>query len=254
MAKFLTSELLSKYKVPHGFFTRQGGVSIDGFNSLNCNPLSKDSKENICQNTSRAALSLGFSHEQLYQVKQIHSDFIHEAEAGESKKGDALYTNDYKKLISVYTADCVPILLYAANIEFAAAIHAGWRGALGGIIQVTISKLIEKGAEASNIIAAIGPCIRQESYEFGQETIDLFLKEDQLNKKFFNGYNADIPAYCKHKMNSLGIKKIDDLQIDTYKDSSMFFSYRRYTHEKNPNNTGYGAQLSAISIPKKGNK
>lgn len=250
MTPFLTSELLSKYNVPHAFFTREGGVSSNGFTSLNCNKLSKDSKESIEQNLAIATSALGFTADQLYQLKQIHSDFAHEAEEGESKKGDAIYTNDQNKLVSVYTADCIPILLYASDINFVAAIHAGWRGALSGIIQSLISKLIEKGSAPINMIAAIGPCIRQESYEFGQDTIDLFLQQDKSNQKFFNGFKADIPAYCKHQLASLGIQNIDDLQINTYTESSRFFSYRRYSHENHPTHTGYGCQLSAIALPK----
>lgn len=250
MIPFLTSELLSEHKVPHAFFTREGGVSSNGFTSLNCNKLSKDSKKNIEQNIAIATSALGFTTDQLYQLKQIHSDVAHEAEQGQSKKGDALYTDDQNKLLSVYTADCVPILLYARDINFVAAIHAGWRGALTGIIQSVIYKLIKKGSTPINMIAAIGPCIRQESYEFGQDTIDLFLQKDRSNQKFFNGFKADIPSYCKHQLISLGIRSIDDLQIDTYTESSHFFSYRRYSHENHPTHKGYGCQLSAIALPK----
>lgn len=250
MIPFLTSKLLSEHNVPHAFFTREGGVSSNGFTSLNCNKLSKDSKENIAQNIAIATSALGFTSDQLYQLKQIHSDFAHEAEKGESKKGDAIYTNDPNKLVSVYTADCIPLLLYARDINFVAAIHAGWRGALAGVIQSAISKLIEKGSMPINIIAAIGLCIRQESYEFGQDTIDLFLQKDRSNQQFFNSSKADIPAYCKHQLISLGVKNIDDLRINTYTESSRFFSYRRYSHENHTTHIGYGCQLSAIAIPK----
>lgn len=255
MVKFITSKLLSEHGVPHAFFTRKGGVSSAGFASLNCSVFSRDDKKNIESNLKSAAGALNFSFESLYFMKQIHSNIAHKAENNKKPpKGDVIYTDDPSKLIGVYTADCVPILIYAKDVNYVVAIHAGWRGALNGVISSAISELIKNNSKPENMIVAIGPCIRQQSYVFGQEVIDLFIEANPHNKMFFDGYKADIPGYCKAQLSAMGVDKIDDIGLDTYTDSENFFSYRRYTHESANNQDfaalGYGAQLSAIALPK----
>jgi len=248
MVAFLTSQLLTKHGVPHGFFARGYGV-IKRDNSLSEN---EDSDVKF----SKAADALGFNGSDLYHLKQIHSNIVHEAlNAVHPPKGDAIFTTDATRLIAVYTADCVPILLYASDINAVAAVHAGWRGALSGVIQATIDKLKELGSKPKNITAAIGPCISQHNYVFGQEVVEQFINADPSNVEFFSGFNFNPPAYCFKQLQLMGIEQIEDLAVDTYSNSADFFSFRRYTHECArdgvPQKQGaYGSQPSAIALPR----
>lgn len=256
MVAFLTSQLLTKHKVPHGFFTRASGVSSGQFESLNCNPISGDAAGNVNKNFDRATAALGFSGSDLYHLKQIHSNVVHEALDSNNKlQGDAIFTAKTDRLVAVYTADCVPILLYAPDIKAVAAIHAGWRGALSGVIQVAVARFAEMGSDPKNIVAAIGPCIQQANYTFGQDVIDQFIEADAGNAEFFSGVNFNPPAYCHRQLQLAGVEQIEDLAMDTYSNSKDFFSFRRYTHEclrdGVPQKQGaFGSQLSAIALPR----
>lgn len=254
MPFFVTSALLSQHHVPHGFFTRHGGISTGEFTSLNCNPMSKDSQENIKHNIGRIEAALGFPNSTIHHLKQLHSTIVHEAlDEISPPKGDAIFTRSTEKKVAVYTADCAPILLYASDIHSVAAIHAGWKGALNGIIQATILRLVSLGANPKKLLAAIGPCIQQRNYKVGVEFYDKFISADPANIKFFSELHFNPPAYCQHQLQLCGVEQIEDLAIDTYSDD--FFSFRRYTHhclatgiEKREG--GFGAQLSVISLPR----
>ena len=164
-------------------------------------------------------------------------------------EGDAIYSSRKNSVIGVITADCVPILVWDNKNNIALAIHAGWKGALNGIIENSISA-IKKGSEFQ-FYAAIGPCIRQNNYEVDEKFYVLFLEETTLNNKYFkNSVNKgrflfDLPKYCYEKLIKYGVNKIDDLKIDTYSDEKKFFSCRRALHKGEKN---FGCQLSLIKI------
>jgi YfiH family protein len=173
-------------------------------------------------------------------------------------KGDAIFTVEKNKLMTVQTADCVPILLYASDIQAVAAVHAGWRGAASGIIQATVARFIADGAAAASIVAAIGPCIQQRSYEVGELFYLNLIENAAGNKQFFLRHGGaiffDLPNYCSSQMRSIGLTQIDDLGLDTYSNPENFFSFRRYTHEcatagKERLLGHFGCQLSGIALP-----
>ena len=140
MIPYFTSIKLNEHGIPHGFFTRKGGVSSNNYGSLNCNRISGDDPSAVEQNLNIAASALGFTSADLFQLKQIHSSTVYEAIDGLwDQKGDAIISRQANSLISVYTADCVPVLMYAPDVKIVAAIHAGWKGAFGGVLQASIN-------------------------------------------------------------------------------------------------------------------
>ena len=247
---FIESLLLKDIGVKHGFFTRNGGKSSDKFNSLNCKLNSSDKIENVKNNLAIATKCLNADLENLTLLKQIHSSKPIKANNTINQiEGDAVYTSKKGNVIGVITADCVPILVWDNEKKNAIAIHAGWRGALGGIIENSINEI--KGNGKCQFYAAIGPCIRQNNYEVDEIFYELFLKETSLNKKFFKNSNVsnkflfNLPGYCYEKLIKSGVNKIDNLEIDTYLDECNFFSCRRALHKKEKH---FGCQLSIIKI------
>ena len=247
---FIESLLLKNIGVKHGFFTRNGGRSSDKFNSLNCKLNSSDEIENVKNNLAIATKCLNADLENLTLLKQIHSSKPIKANNTINQiEGDAVYTSKKGNVIGVITADCVPILVWDNENKIAIAIHAGWRGALGGIIENAINEIKKIGK--CQLYAAIGPCIRQNNYEVDEIFYELFLKETNLNKKFFknsivsNKFLFDLPGYCYEKLIKSGVNKIDNLEIDTYSNESNFFSCRRALHKEEKH---FGCQLSIIKI------
>lgn len=249
--KFLKSELI---KSKHGFFTRNGGTSKGSYESLNVNLASNDERANIDENLSRIASAFSIDPQNVFMLKQTHSNHVFYLEGNyctQHLEGDALITAQKGMLIGVKTADCVPILLETEDLKFTAAIHAGWRGSLGGVIDNTISML--KDLSDSPIKAAIGPCIRDYSYEVDQAFYQTFCNEltPKLCDSFFhlktdNKYLFDIAGFCTHKLQQLGVVTIDDLEIDTVTNPQDFFSFRRKSILNEP---AYGCQFSGIMIP-----
>jgi YfiH family protein len=231
----------------HGFFGREGGVSGGTYASLNCGAGSGDDLDKVQQNREIVCNALGA--EVLVTAKQTHSKTSIIVSGAGQYEGDALVTNTRGVAVAVLTADCTPILFYDADAGVVAAAHAGWRGAIGGIIDSTIAAMQSLGAK--NIVAAIGPTIQQKSYEVGQEFIDNFAAESAENRKFFvSGEKAgkfmfDLPSYVEQRLRQNGITKIDNTGIDTLSAPEKYFSFRRNTLE---GKTEYGRQVSAISL------
>ena len=247
---FIESALLKSIGVKHGFFTRNGGKSSDKFDSLNCKLNSSDKTENVESNLAIATKCLNTDLENLTLLKQIHSSKpIKANNTINQTEGDAVYTSKKGNVIGVITADCLPILVWDNENKIAIAIHAGWRGALGGIIENAINEIKKIGK--CQLYAAIGPCIRQNNYEVDEIFYELFLKETNLNKKFFknsivsNKFLFDLPGYCYEKLIKSGVNKIDNLEIDTYSEERNFFSCRRALHREEKH---FGCQLSIIKI------
>ena len=234
----------------HGFFTREGGVSTRIYAGLNCGFGSDDDNVNVAKNRTLISASLGCS--ELATVYQIHSATVIHADGKidvPSPKADAIVTMTKGLGIGVLTADCAPILFRDPSTNCVGAAHAGWQGALKGIGPATIDKMVEIGADRSQIHAVVGPCISQKNYEVGEEFLERFLNENTDHMQFFtNGLNGkyqfNLPAFCLHSLRSAKISDVSWTGHCTYASADRFFSYRRSTHLNEPD---YGRQISVIT-------
>lgn len=245
MPPFKTHPLL---KSTHGFFGRQGGVSQDVYKSLNVGERSDDKKEHVIENRSRVAKALNAPN--LVSLSQIHSDRVEiiTEPPQEPLKADGLVTSVKGLAISALSADCGPILLEDHENGIIGACHAGWRGALGGIVESTVAAMCELGADTGNISAVLGPCISQDNYEVGDAFKSEFLDIDETYASFFktnaNGIpHFDLPAFILSRLKATGISQFEWVEDCTYAQAEAYFSYRRNTHE---GKTGYGRNISVI--------
>lgn len=236
----------------HGFFGRTGGVSTGIHASLNAGTGSKDDADAVRENRRRIAAAFGAEPHMLVGVHQVHSPdavFIDAPWSGERPHADALVTTTPGLVLSVLTADCGPVLLADKDAGVIAAAHAGWRGALGGVLASTVKLMTERGARANRICAAIGPCIQQPSYEVGADFRDTFLAADFANARFFSDEfgpkpHFDLPAFCAHQLALLGLGDVELIDIDTLRNET-WFSHRRSVREGAPD---YGRNCAAISL------
>jgi YfiH family protein len=236
----------------HGFFTRRGGASSGIFEGLNCGGGSSDQSEIVALNRARASHALGLGPAELITVHQVHSARAVRVDAPptEPLRADAIVTATPGLAIAVLTADCQPVLFRDAEAGVIAAAHAGWRGALDGILEATVEEMEAAGADRSRIRAAIGPTISQTSYEVGQEFLERFCDDDPENARFFiNGadgkYLFDLPGYGLSRLRAAGLAEADWTRHCTYCDPGRFYSYRRATHL---GEADYGRLLSAIRL------
>lgn len=248
--EILTSESLLPLK--HGFFTRRGGASSGVFAGLNCGEGSSDQSEIVAINRARVAQAMGVVPQNLVSVHQIHSArAIKVRQTFEEKpKADALATNTPGLALSILTADCQPVLFADVDNGVIGAAHAGWRGALEGVLEATIDAMCDLGAARGSIAAVIGPSISQRAYEVGPEFFDVFLAEDEENSRFFaNGeddrMHFDLPAFGLHRLRQAGIGSAEWTRHCTYSDPDRFYSYRRTTHEKEAD---YGRLIATITL------
>jgi polyphenol oxidase len=241
--------------VPHGFFTRRGGVSAGPYASLNCSLSGQDSRDAVLENRARAAHTIGASAAALVGLTQVHgTDVVYVAEPwppGAGPQADAMVTDRPGVSLGIVTADCAPILFADMPAGVVAAAHAGWRGALAGVADATIEAMERLGARRDRIQAAVGPCIAQPSYEVDEAFRARFLDADGQNARFFvtgpsGKPHFDLEAYVVHRLISAGLGEVEALNLDTYAEPDRFFSYRRATHL---GEADYGRQLSAIAIP-----
>jgi len=249
-----SKKLSNLKKINHGFFDRSGGKSSGIYKSLNCGPGSKDKKNNIKANLRIVKNKISKKSKNIFLLHQIHSNkfiFIDKNFKNYKKKvqADAVITNQRKFPIAVLTADCVPILLYDNKKNIIAAIHAGWKGALKGIIKNVIDFMLKKGCQQKNIFAAIGPCIGKNNYNVRNDFKRKFLKNDKKNKIFFrnrkNIIYFDLPNYVKSQLKFNKITNIDMKNIDTFNKKNNFFSARRALESKHDD---YGRNISIIMI------
>ena len=235
--------------VKHGFFTRQGGVSDGLYDSLNCGFSTGDSREKVQENRNRAAARLGFGPDRLAAVQQVHSNRVviideHWVQ-GPLQQADALATRRPGVALGVLGADCAPVLLADAQAGVIGAAHAGWRGALDGVTDSVIDAMIGLGAQPSRIVAVIGPCIAQASYQVGLEFPAPFLAQDPANAAFFADSHFDLPGYLKARLERRGLADVTPSLADTLADPALFFSHRRATHESGG---VAGRQISVIAL------
>jgi YfiH family protein len=254
MAQKLTHALLALPGISHGFFTREGGVSSGLYASLNCGIGSKDEPALVLENRARVAAALGVRAENLATPYQVHGTGAAIVEAvwvpGKGPKADAVVTNRPGLAIGVGTADCGPILFADGKAGIIGAAHAGWRGALAGILEATILAMEALGAERRDIVAVLGPMISQANYEVGGELIAAFATADPANARFFKpatrpGHKQfDLPGYILARLEKAGVAAAD-FGLCTYAEPERFYSYRRATHREEAD---YGRLLSAIAI------
>lgn len=241
--------------VRHGFFTRAGGVSTGLYKSLNCGAGSHDDPVAVIENRARVAEHLGTAHGDVQTLYQVHSDRALTVDGITERtslpQADALVTATRGLAIGVLTADCAPVLLADGEARIVAAAHAGWRGAVGGVLESTVRAMIELGARLENIRAAVGPCINQAAYEVGPEFEAELIAADGGNAKFFTkpatGGRAhfDLPAFVHARLKAAGVGIVERESPCTYRNESLFFSYRRSQHAKQAD---YGRQISAIAV------
>ncbi len=246
-------------KIAHGFFGRQGGVSKGIYESLNCGPGSADEAAAIAANRERVAKHFGADADKLATVWQVHSPdclIIKEAlPAGQERpKADAMATDVAGVVLGVLTADCGPVLFAGEKGDGSAVIgaaHAGWGGALKGVLENTIEQMVTLGAEADSLRAAVGPCIGPASYEVSQGYEIPFLERDPQDEQFFKPARReghlmfDLPGYITSRLAQAGMRQVTITGQDTYHMEDAFFSYRRATHRSEAD---YGRQISAIYI------
>jgi polyphenol oxidase len=241
--------------VRHGFFGRQGGHSTGLYASLNCGLGSGDDRATVIRNRTIVARALGGEEPSLLTVHQVHSadavpvtaPWTHEARP----RADAMVTNVPGLILGSLTADCAPVLFVDPEARVVGVAHAGWKGALTGIMDQTVIQMEKLSATRANIRAVIGPTISQAAYEVGPEFFDRFTEAEPGNHQFFtksvkNGhYMFDLPRYLLVRMRDFGVGHVTNTRICTYGNESEYFSFRRATHR---GETDYGRQIAAITI------
>jgi polyphenol oxidase len=246
------SKKLNKFKgIKHCFFSRKGGFSKGLYKSLNCGRGSKDNKKNILKNLNYVAQKFFIEKKKLILMNQTHSDKVIEIRESNYKKkinSDAMITKIKGLALGVLTADCVPIIVYDSKNEIIGCIHAGWKGALSGIVKKTVNK-IKKLNSNNEIYASIGPCIDKKNYEIDLNFYKKFLNKSKKNKKYFfhkNKYKKlfNLRKFVSDKLTELKVK-VDHVNHDTYSEKVNFFSYRRSCKLKQ---NDYGRCISVISL------
>lgn len=249
--EIITSDLLSG--VRHGFFTRRGGASSGIFQGLNCGTGSSDQTAIVDMNRARVAKAMQVPPERMITVHQTHSDIaiaVTDTQPAPRPEADAIVTATPGTALAILTADCQPVLLADRAAGVIGAAHAGWRGALDGILDATLDAMEALGATRGNIRAAIGPAISQRAYEVGPEFIERFVDEDRDNARFFaNGagdrYLFDLPGYGLARLRAAGVGQAEWTRHCTFSDPARFFSYRRATHL---GEADYGRLISVIRL------
>lgn len=241
--------------IRHAFFTRTGGVSTGLYASLNCGPGSGDDRESVIENRARAAALLDLAPEQLVSCHQIHSPTCVVVDRPwtleNAPQADAMATNVPGIALGVLTADCAPVLLADTSARVVGAAHAGWKGAKAGVVEATVARMVELGATPSKIVACIGPCIAQRSYEVGPEFPGPILADGPHNQDYFaparkpGHFLFDLQGYVARRLGDAGVIVIQRCPNDTLAEEDRFFSYRRscLRGEKD-----YGRGLSAIML------
>jgi len=246
--------LLDRAGIRHGFFTRQGGVSSGIYDSLNAGLGSTDDAAAVAENRRRIAAHMGGLPDDLAACYQIHSAVARVAEAGwkgERPEGDATVTATSGVICGVLTADCAPVLLADPDAGIVGAAHAGWKGALGGIVHSTVAAMQALGAQPSRMVAVVGPCIAQASYEVGTDFEERFAHHDPGSERFFRAGSAadkrlfDLPAFVLWRLEQAGVGEAAWTGHDTRADAVQFFSNRRAFLNGEPD---FGRLMSAISL------
>nr|WP_317894196.1 peptidoglycan editing factor PgeF [uncultured Sphingomonas sp.] len=239
--------------VPHGFLGRRGGVSSGIHAGLNVGLGSEDAAEVVAENRRRAteAVLPGAQLVTLFQVHSAEAVVVTQPfEQALRPHADALVTDRPGLALGILTADCAPVLLADREAGVVGAAHAGWKGAIGGVTDLTLAAMEQLGARRERIAAAVGPCIARASYEVDADFVRRLAEADPENERFFTDTREghaqfDLEAYVVHRLASAGVRRIEALGLDTYADPERFFSYRRATHRGEPD---YGRQIAIIGL------
>jgi YfiH family protein len=252
----LESLLLSTVPgIRHAFFTRAGGVSAGIYAGLNGGLGSNDDPDKVQENRQRMAAALAVAPDKLLTLYQVHSPDVvvvdRPWDTAARPKADAMVTKVPGVALGVTTADCGPVLFVDPTAKVIGAAHAGWKGALTGVLESTLDAMETLGASRDGVIAAIGPMIRQRNYEVGLDFISRFEEADVDNARFFASASRhghamfDLAGYIHARLQKAGVLMVDDLDLCTYADEASFYSYRRSTHRKEPD---YGRHVHAIVL------
>lgn len=251
---FLTSPLLAAAPgVRHGFFTRQGGVSGGIYASLNAGYGSNDVPAHVEENRARVAAAMGADVDRLATLYQVHSARAVTADApfDDRPQADALVTVTPGLVCAALAADCAPVLIVDPEARVAAAAHAGWRGALAGVVEAAVQTMVELGGSPRRMVAAVGPCIGPRSYEVGEDFLQAFLADDPANARFFapgarpGKRLFDLPAFVLSRLADAGVGAAEAIGRDTFAEEDWFFSNRRAVHRGDGD---YGRLMSAIML------
>ncbi|QDY68456.1 peptidoglycan editing factor PgeF [Qingshengfaniella alkalisoli] len=247
----LTSRLLAPIR--HGFYTRHGGASSGVFAGLNCGFGSSDQSDIVSINRARVAQDMGVTPDKLLGVYQVHSPkavIATDPSDTTGVKADAIVTRTQGIALSVLTADCAPVLFSDPEAGVIGAAHAGWRGALGGVLEATLDAMTQLGAKPESTRVVVGPTISQGAYEVGPEFFDDFMAEDPEYSRFFvagedDRMMFDLPGFVLARLRALGAEQCEWIRHCTYSDPARYFSYRRSAHEKSAD---YGRLISVIRL------
>ena len=247
------SKKLEKFEnLRHCFFSRKNGVSKGYYESLNCGSGSNDKKENVLKNLEFVAEKISCNRESLITLNQQHTNRVIHFDNFKSVEnkltGDAMVSEVKNIGIGILTADCVPIFFYDYKKKIIGCAHAGWKGALRGIIKNTVNKFNELNSNNDDLIAVVGPCISKKNYEVKQDFFEKFIEQDKNNKNFFDKvsdekYFFDLRGFVNKELFNLNIKNIDNIEMDTFSKSEFFYSYRRSSLKKEKD---YGRCISVI--------
>lgn len=250
----ITHPLLARTGIRHGFFTRQGGVSTGIYNALNTGLGSADDQMAVSENRRRVAEAMGGGPDDLAGCYQTHSAITCVADGpwrGERPQGDAVVTVTPGVICAVLTADCAPVLLADAEAGVVAAVHAGWKGALGGVVQSAVMAMQALGARPERMVGVVGPCIAQISYEVGADFQDRFEQDDSGVGRFFIEASTadkqlfDLPGFVLWRLEQAGVGEAAWTGHDTCADEENFYSNRRAYQRGEPD---FGRLMSAISL------
>lgn len=236
-----------------GFFTSKGGISKGDFNSLNCSKSNDDKKNNVSKNIKIALNALGIKKKRLKLINQIHSNkifFINNNNLNKDIYGDGLITENKNIALGILTADCAPIFIFDKKKSIVCCLHSGWKGALNNIVSKGIKKIKRKKIKSQNIIVIVGPCLGFNNFEVDKKFKLKFIKKNKLYQKFFKSKNRnkdifDLRNLINFQISKEGINNVFNIRKDTYKNSHIFFSHRRATHQ---NKIQTGRMINIISL------
>ena len=245
------SKNLKNYNTNHCFFSRKNGISKGIYKGLNCGIGSKDQKESVEKNLELVSEKFKIKKNLLVLMHQTHSNKVEIVNQNEKNKKfncDAMLTIDNKVALGVLTADCVPILIYEKKKEIIGCIHAGWKGAINGIIENTLEKINDMNGDIKQLVVSIGPCISQKNYEVKRDFYLNFIKNSKNNLSFFqenkkNTFNFDLRGFVNKKFSDLGVVEIDNINVDSFAADNEYFSHRR---AKKLGHDDYGRCISVI--------
>ena len=249
---FFSNKLKKIKNLRHCFFSRKEGVSKGIYESLNCGLKSKDEKRNVLKNLKLVAGKMGCKVESLITLNQTHSNnviyFENEKSIKNKLPGDAIVSKAKNVGFGILTADCAPILFYDPKNKIIGCAHAGWKGALNGIIKNTIKKFNELNSINTDLIAVVGPCIKKENYEVKEDLYEKFISQNKKNIIFFKKINNDkyifdLRGFINNELINLNIQDIVNINIDTFSEKELFYSCRRSQFNKEKD---YGRCISVI--------